>query len=288
MAKNLAAKGSLSLPLIVYNRNTARAHEFQARNANTIVATSVGEAVSKADIILTCVGDDDAIREIANASVTTGTVQNKIFVDCSTVHPDTTTAIAQLFQQHGARFVASPVFGAPAMAALGQIIPVLAGPSDAIEQVKPFTTGVIAKGVIEFRDQPPAMASQLKILGNTFVLTMVESIAEGLVVAEKCGLGADALHQFFEAVFPGPYVAYSNRMRSGDYHERTEPLFAIDLARKDGRHALDLADKAGAAMQGVQLAESYMVQVKAHIGTRGDLASVYGVARLKAGLNFEN
>jgi 3-hydroxyisobutyrate dehydrogenase-like beta-hydroxyacid dehydrogenase len=176
MAKNLAAKGSLSLPLIVYNRNTARAHEFQASNASTIVAISVGEAVSKADIIFTCVGDDDAIREIANASVTTGTVQNKIFVD-STVHPDTTTAIAQLFQQHGACFVASPVFGAPAKAASGQIIPVLAGPSDAIEQVKPFTTGVIAKGVIEFRDQPPAKASQLKILGNTFVLTMVESIA---------------------------------------------------------------------------------------------------------------
>jgi hypothetical protein len=41
-------------------------------------------------------------------------------------------------------------------------------------------------------------------------------------------------------------------------------------------------------MQGVQLAASYMVQVKAHMGTRGDLASVYGVARLKAGLNFEN
>ena len=132
------------------------------------------------------------------------------------------------------------------MAAAGQVIPVLAGPQEAVAQAKPFTVGVIAKAVIDFSDQPPAKASQLKILGNTVLLGMVESIAEGLVVAEKCGLGTDALHQFFEAVFPRPYVAYSSRMRSGDYHDRDEPLFAIDLA-----------SKAGATIKGVQLADSY-------------------------------
>ncbi|PYH66559.1 NAD(P)-dependent oxidoreductase [Aspergillus vadensis CBS 113365] len=289
MAKNLAAKGSLTTPLIIYNRNIARAQEFQAANPNTTIANTISEAVTKSDIIFTCVGDDAAIQSIIDASIASGSpLTDKLFVDCSTVHPDTTTSISEKLQAKGAHFVASPVFGAPPMAAAGQVIPVLAGPRAAVEKVKPYTTGVIAKAVVDFSDQPPAKASQLKILGNTFVLGMVESIAEGLVVADKCGLGTDALHQFFEAVFPGPYVAYSARMRSGDYHERKEPLFAVDLARKDARHAMDLAGKVGARMKGVELADDYMAKVKEHMGERGDVAGMYGAVRQEAGLEFEN
>ncbi|PYI01105.1 6-phosphogluconate dehydrogenase-like protein NAD-binding protein [Aspergillus sclerotiicarbonarius CBS 121057] len=288
MAKNLAAKGTPSLPLIIYNRSVTRAQDFQAANPNTVVAPTISEAVTKSDIIFTCVGDDAAIQSIIDASIASGSLQNKLFVDLSTVHPDTTTSISTKLQSHGASFVASPVFGAPPMAAAGLVIPVLAGPRSAVDQVKPYTTGVIAKSIVDFSDQPPAKASQLKILGNTFVLGMVESIAEGLVVADKCSLGTDALHQFFEAVFPGPYVAYSARMRSGDYHERAEPLFAVDLARKDARHALDLAAKSGATMKGVELADAYMAKVKEHMGTRGDVAGMYGAVRQEAGLEFEN
>ncbi|KAJ6015901.1 NAD(P)-binding protein [Penicillium herquei] len=288
MAKNLAAKGEMNSPLIVHNRTATRAHQFHAENPNTVVVESLADAVAKADIIFTCLGDDTAITETINSIITSGPVKGKLFVDCSTIHPDSTTAIAQQFQDAGAEFVASPVFGAPAMAAAGQVICVLAGPRESVDKVKPFTTGVIAKSFMDFSDQPHAKASQLKILGNTFVLRMVESIAEGHVVAEKCGLGTDALHQFFEAVFPGPYVAYSGRMRSGDYHTRSEPLFGIDLARKDARHAMDLASKAGTTMKGVEMVDSYMAEVQDHMGERGDVAGIYGAVRQGAGLKFEN
>lgn len=287
MAKNLAAKGSIESPLIVYNRNATRANEFHDNNVNTTVATTVSEAISRADIIFICVGDDAAVQEIVEAIIATGVIQDKVFVDCSTVHPDTTTAIAERFQKHGALFVAGPVFGTPAMATAGQVISVLAGPKGAVTQVKPFTVGVIASAVIDFSDQPPTKAAQLKILGNTFILGMVESIAEGLVVAEKCGLGTDGLHQFFETIFPGAYVGVSNQMRLGDYH-REEPAFAVDLARKDARHALDLASKSGTTMKSVQLTDSYLAQVKEHMGARGDMTSIYGAVRQEAGLKFEN
>jgi hypothetical protein len=83
-------------------------------------------------------------------------------------------------------------------------------------------------------------------------------------------MGTDALHQFFEAVFPGLYVAYSSRMCTGDYHKREEPLYVVDLARQDARHALDLADKSGATMRGLELVDLYMIKVKEHMGSRGD------------------
>ncbi|OGM48256.1 oxidoreductase [Aspergillus bombycis] len=288
MAKNLAAKAPISAPVLIYNRTTSRAEAFASQHPNTAVASSILEAVTKSDIIFTCVGDDAAITETIDTAVSAGDLKNKLFVDLSTVHPDTTTSISDKIQKHGGRFVASPVFGAPAIADAGQVICVLSGPKDAVEQVKPYTTSVIAKSFLDFSDQPVAKASRLKVLGNTFVISMVETIAEGLVVAEKSGLGTDALHQFFEAVFPGPYVAYSARMRSGDYHKRPEPLFAVDLARKDARHAMDLAEKAGATMRGLKLADGYMTQVQEHQGERGDVAGIYGAVREEGGLTFEN
>ena len=63
---------------------------------------------------------------------------------------------------------------------------------------------------IDFSGQPPEKATLLKVIGNTFILSMIETIAEGKVVAEKTGLGVQELHQFIEMMFPGPYVAYSN------------------------------------------------------------------------------
>jgi hypothetical protein len=40
-------------------------------------------------------------------------------------------------------------------------------------------------------------------------------------------------------------------MYIGDYYKRQEPLFAVDLSRKDARHALDLAAKSTATMRGI-------------------------------------
>lgn len=127
------------------------------------------------------------------------------------------------------------------MAEAGQLICVLAGPNESVDKVKPYTKGVMGRANIDFGGQPVEKALLLKIVGNTFVVNMVEALSESHVLAEKCGLGTDNLHRFVEGLFPGPYAAYSTRMLSGDYYKRDEPLFAVDLARKDARHAMDLA-----------------------------------------------
>ena len=77
-------------------------------------------------------------------------------------------------------------------------------------------------------------------------------------------------------------------MRSGDYYKREEPLFAVDLAMKDARHAQELANKVGVHMKDVEIANEYLKVVKEHMGTRGDIAGMYGAKRVEAGLPFEN
>jgi hypothetical protein len=80
--------------------------------------------------------------------------------------------------------------------------------------------------LIDLSDAPPSQALTLKLLGNTFILALVETLAEGHVLAEKCGLGTGPLDAFVQAILPGPFATYSTRMLTGDYHTRTEVRIA--------------------------------------------------------------
>lgn len=289
MCKNLDQKGNLDKPLIIFNRTKKRAEDLSKilGAGKSTVASSIGETVSQADIIFTCVGDDKAINATIDEALK-GSVKGKLFVDCSTIHPDTTEDLTKKITAAGAEFVACPVFGAPAMADAGQLVCVLAGPKTSVEKVKPYCKGVIGRAEIDYSDQKPSKATLLKIIGNTFVLNMVETLSEAHVLAEKSGLGTDNMHQFIESMFPGPYTMFSNRLTTGEYHKRDEPLFAVDLARKDAKHALALAKRAGMRLKDVEVAEAHLGEVKEHMGARGDISSIYGAVRKESGLEFEN
>ena len=81
--------------------------------------------------------------------------------------------------------MACAVFGTPAMAEGGQLVCVLAGPKEDVEEVVPYCKGMMGRANIDFGGQPPEKATLLKVIGNTFILSMVETISEGQVVAEK-------------------------------------------------------------------------------------------------------
>lgn len=273
---------------MIYNRSTQKAHDLSAKLPGTMeVVEDVGQAVPRADIIFTCVANDEAIQELFG-TILKGNVKGKLFIDCSTIHPEATDAVARDVVNAGAEFVAAPVFGAPAMADAGQLIGVLAGPKASVDKAKPWFKGVTSRAGIDLSDQPYSKSTTLKVLGNTFVFNMIEQLAEAHVVAEKSGLGTDVLHKFVEQLFPGPYTAYSTRMLTGDYHKRPEPLFAVDLALKDARHAKSLAKEAGAELKTLDLADAHLARVKEYCGETGDVAAIYGAAREEAGLKFKN
>jgi 3-hydroxyisobutyrate dehydrogenase-like beta-hydroxyacid dehydrogenase len=105
MCKNLVTRGDLDKPLIIFNRTTKRAEDLSNSlpSGKSAVATSIEEVVSKADIIFICVGDDAAINETIDAALQ-GSAKGKVFVDCSTVHPDTTDGLGKKITAAGAEF----------------------------------------------------------------------------------------------------------------------------------------------------------------------------------------
>lgn len=288
MAKNIAEKAELDSPLLLFNRTKKRATDLSAKISpgKAEVADSLEAAVSQADVIFICLANDKAVTDTV-ASIVNVDIKGKVVVDCSTIHPDTTESIAEALTSKGADFVASPVFGAPPMADAGNLVPVPAGPKGAVDRVKPYLEGVTSRAIIDMSDEPYRKASTLKLIGNTFILNMVEQIAEGHVLAETSGLGTQYSHKFIELMLPGIYPPYSNRMLSGDYWKREEPLFHADLARKDAGHAIKIARDSGAKVPNAETADRHLEMVQKHT-SKGDIAGIYGAVRQDAGLKFEN
>ncbi|KAM0557937.1 hypothetical protein ACHAPJ_005101 [Fusarium lateritium] len=289
MSKNIVEKGNLDGPLLLYNRSTQRTTDFSGTlpAGKTEVIESLTEGVSRADVIFSCIANDEAVQETYK-TLLEGDVKGKLFIESSTIHPDTTEAIAKDVLAKGAEFVAAPVFGAPAMADAGLLVGVLAGPSASVAKAKPWFKGVTSRAEIDLSDQPYSKALTLKVLGNTFILNMVEQLAEAHVAAEKSGLGNEPIHQFVDSIFGGVYTDYITRMLSGYYYKREEPLFAVDLARKDAGHALSLAKAAGVPLQNMQTVKAHLDQAKEHAGDKADMAGIYGAVRKEAGLKYEN
>ncbi|GJC88247.1 putative oxidoreductase YfjR [Colletotrichum liriopes] len=289
MCKNLVEKSNLDQPLLIYNRTVKRATELSQSlpAGRTEVTESLGDAITKADIIFTCVANDQAVEEIF-ATAVEHDLKGKVFVECSTIAPSTSEAAAKSVLNKGADFICAPVFGAPAMVAAGNATLVLAGPKASIEKIRPYVDAMAARE-INMADEAYHKALTLKVLGNTIILGMVEQLAETYVAAEKSGLGTGYVKQFVDALFGGsPYPAYSVRMLEGDYYKRQEPLFAVDLARKDAGHAIAIANAAGTRLPNIETADKHLQIVKEHAGPSGDMAGIYGAVRKEAGLKFEN
>lgn len=298
MAKNLAQKANLSSPLLLYNRTQSKAvahAESIGGPSKAQAVASIGDAVKPSDIIFSCVGEDAAVQGIIDTALdSVQDVKGKLFVEMSTIHPDTTRKLDSQLRSRGASFVSCPVFGVAAMANAGLLICVLSGHKNDVAKVLPYTVGVISRANIDLSyDDSSAVqdiskASTLKLIGNSFILSFVEQLGEGLTLAEKSGVGIEPLVQWIDLMFPGPLAKYTERMKTGDYWKCDYPPFPVDLARKDLRHVTDVARQSGMQMKSLEVVDGYLKGVKDHAGERGDLAGVYGAIRKESGLKFEN
>ena len=67
-------------------------------------------------------------------------------------------------------------------------------------------------------NQEPGEESLFKVIGNIIIVNLMETVAEGQVLAEKTGLKIGNLHSCLSTVFGGPYQIYSKCMSSDDYY----------------------------------------------------------------------
>ncbi|PLB39795.1 NAD(P)-dependent oxidoreductase [Aspergillus candidus] len=284
---NLVQHGIFSRPLTIYNRTKSKAEDHAARIGNCRVVDTVEEAVASSDIIWSCLQDQGAVQSVFDNALVHN-IRGKLFVDSSTIGPESTNEIARRVIAAGGEFVAMPVMGEPKMAHKQTLTCIPCGKAESVDRIRPFLQGVICRNIVDLSGEEPGTALLLKLMGNVIILATMETVAEVNVFAEKCGLGVRNMNKLMTALFPNPpHAAYNDRMLSGDYH-RTTPMVEVQMALALAEKVKWLAHSCGASIKIYDIACDHLETVLEHEGPRGDAIGIYGAVRMESGLSYKN
>jgi 3-hydroxyisobutyrate dehydrogenase-like beta-hydroxyacid dehydrogenase len=236
MATNLLEAG---FKLRVYNRTADKGRPLLQRGAT--LAYSPEETALPGGIVVTMVSDDAAVEEVTlGANGFLDRLGDGVHLSMSTIAPRTAKRLADASRQRGGRYVASPVFGKPEVAARGELWAVTSGDQGARARVRPIQE-VLSRRVFDFGDDTAA-ANVVKLAGNFLLGAAVEAMAEAFTLAQKHGLSRRQVHDFFtRTLFDcSVYRGYGELVAS----ERYQPVGARpSLIRKDYALILQAAEE---------------------------------------------
>ncbi len=265
MARNIAAAG---IELRVWNRTRAKAEGLADVGAQ--VADSPAEAVRGADVVLTMLFDTASVRSALEEAREGLTGRGTVLLQQSTVGVDGAAELGRLADELGLIYVDAPVLGTKKPAEDGALVVLASGPQDAQAVVQPVLEAIGSRTVWLGE---AGQGSRLKLVANSWVLTVVEGIAECLSLARS--LGVDPA-QFLDVVKGGamdaPYVQLKGAsMLAGDF----TPSFGLDGAAKDASLILEAARAAGADVTLVEVVQQHFARaVDAGHGDK-DLSATY-------------
>jgi 3-hydroxyisobutyrate dehydrogenase-like beta-hydroxyacid dehydrogenase len=143
----------------VYNRTAEKTRSLVASGATA--ARSPREAAAQADIVLTCLMDDDSVREnlLGPDGILAGMRPGTIHIGTSTVTPKATTEFARLHADHGSHYLAATFAGHPDHAAAGKLITFVAGSPAILERCRPVLDAYTGKLIVVGEPRPWRQAS---------------------------------------------------------------------------------------------------------------------------------
>ncbi|MFD9787076.1 NAD(P)-dependent oxidoreductase [[Kitasatospora] papulosa] len=260
------------LPVRVWNRTRSRAKPLAADGAT--VTDTADEAVRGADVVLTALNDGPSVAETLTAAAS-GLRPGQVWLQSSTVGLDATTDLAHRAAGHGLVYLDAPVSGTKQPAEQGALTVFVSGPSGARATVQPVLEAIGQRTV--WVGEEPGAATRLKLVANTWVVNLVNSVAECLNLAE--GLGLDP-RLFLDAMKGGPldtpYLqGKSAAVLSGDL----SPSFALSTALKDTRLILDAAEAAGVTLDLVAASAERFARAEAAGHGGQDMIATYYAGR---------
>ncbi len=268
VAERLLGGGHL---VTVWNRSPGRAADLVG--AGAAEAQTIDEAVNAGEAILTSLSEDGAVRAVlipdgeARAAVT-----SQIVIDCTTVSPDTTRALASAYP---GQFVAAPILGAPAAVSGGQAVYALGGPAELMTRLDTVLSALSTNHLRCGED--PAAATTVKVMSNSLLLTGLVALAEAVATAQAAGIDdAFLLDLLASSALVAPGLC--NRLEDM-VHGDHDGWFAMPLGVKDLDLFVSMASAASLEVSGAKTARDlYRRAAEAGLAD-ADIAGVIEVVR---------
>lgn len=239
MARRLLGAG---FPLVVYNRNRAKAEALVSAGAS--VAATPREAAANADVVLCMVADDVASRAmwLGADGALAGAPRGAVLADCSTLTVAWVNELAAAAAACGGEFLDAPVTGSKNQSAAGELNFLVGGSATALEKLRPVLAPM-SKSITHLG--PTGSGALVKLINNFVCGVQAASLAEALAWIERSGLDrAKALSVLLDGAPGSPLVkTLAARMTAADY----TPNFLLKLMAKDLDYALKEGRESGQA-----------------------------------------
>jgi 3-hydroxyisobutyrate dehydrogenase len=210
LGRNLLSAGH---ELRAWNRTRERAEPLAAGGAT--VCDTPAEACEGAEVVVTMLSDATAVEQAMDGV----SLDDAVWAQMSTIGVEAAERLAR------GEYVDAPVLGSKPAADEGSLTVLASGPFERCRPVFDAVGRTIDLGVTAGAGQ------RMKLVLNHWVIALVESVAETVLLAERLGVDPQ---RFLDIVDGGPLgPAYAKLKGTNMIERRYEPNFSLKLARKD-------------------------------------------------------
>jgi len=220
----------------LYNRNRSKAEALLPYGVS--VAGSLAELEMSADVILSCLTDDDAVRNVyfGNDGNLAGSRPGQVVLEMSTISPDSSRELHSQGAKRGVTVMDVAISGSTPAIELGTVRLLVGGDPELFQVAEPIFQALTSH---YFLMGPSGAGTSMKLVVNALLGVGMQAIAEGVALAEAEGLDRSRLLYVLSqtAVVPPAYLGKLARVEHDDY----SPQFGVGLMNKDFRLILDAA-----------------------------------------------
>ena len=262
--------GVMGYEVTVYNRTKSKATKW-LENFKGNVAETPKLASFNADIIISCVGNDNDLKEItlSKDGAFQSIKKNATFVDHSTVSASVTRELYRLAKIKEFNFVDAPISGGQAGAENGQLSIMCGGDDIAFEKALPVMK--VYSKICRLMGGPGS-GQLTKMVNQICIAGLVQGLSEGLNFAQKAKLDAKSVAEVISQGAAGSWQMNNRHetMIEGNYNFG----FAVDWMRKDLKICMDEADRNGAVLPITSIVDQFYKEIQNSGGGRLDTSSL--------------
>jgi len=240
MAGHLVGKG---LDITVYNRTASVSEQWVNQYQGQRVANLL-DAVCNADVVITCLGNDDAVKTVYGLTDVQGVFDvmqaGTILIDHTTTSATVAELLSESAKKQGSSFLDAPVSGGQVGAEQGVLTVMVGGDAKAYQQAESVISHY-AKAIKHVGQSGDGQ--RCKMVNQLCVAGVLQGLSEGLALAKKAGFSADTILDALQqgAGSSWQMINRTQTMMKGEF----DFGFAVDWMRKDLGICLDEAKKYG-------------------------------------------
>lgn len=254
----------------VYNRTRSKADTFVKTHGGQLADTPA-DAARHAQLVVSCVGNDDDLREVyaGDAGVFLTLPAGGVIVDHTTTSAQVARDLAQQAHAQGLAFIDAPVSGGNLGAINGVLTVMCGGDVAAFQRIQPVISAY-ARAVTHLgasgNGQLAKMVNQISVAG------LLQGLAEALAFGQKAGLD---MNQVLQVITQGAASSWQMQNRGPTMiQDQFDFGFAVDWMRKDLGLCLEEARRQGAQLPITALVDQFYADVQAQGGGRWDTSSL--------------